>query len=245
MREQIRRLLNWRTAFGELFIVIIGVLIALSVDSWWDARSDRLEEAEHLAALKTEMEHNLVALYTTIARAKLLSDSTRELIKIVEGARDVPPNEVLIELTWLAFSLAQFSPQFTAYENLLSTGGVRLITDRTLKIELAQFKSAVEGLKFLDYQADQWNFFIGSWVIENLQLDWLPAHYRLENQLPEPQTLSDWNAVIKDQEFKGILINRLIVFDDFEIGLDRIRPSAEALAVKLGVDVNEVEQRVD
>ena len=88
MREQIRRFLNWRTAFAELLIVIVGVLIALSVDSWWEERSDRIEEAEHLAALRMETEQNLAELYRSFARLELLSDSTRELIKIVEGARD-------------------------------------------------------------------------------------------------------------------------------------------------------------
>jgi len=245
VREQIRRFLNWRTAIAELLIVIFGVLIALSVDSWWEERSDRLEEAEHLAALMIETEQNLVELYTSLERLELLSGSTRELINIVEGARDVPPNDVLIELTWLAFSMAQFNPQLTAYENLLSSGNVRLITNDALRMELARFKSQVEGLKLLDMQVDQWNLIIQPWVVENLQLDWLPASYRVESQLPEPKMHTDWNAVIRNQEFKGILISRVVTFDDFKLGLDRIRPSLEALAANLGVDTNAVEQRME
>ena len=242
MREDIRRLLNWRTAFGELLIVIIGVLVALSVNSWWEDRTDRLEEAEHLAALKSEAEQNLVELYGTLAELERLTESTRELIIIVEGVQDVPSNQTLVDLTWNAFSFVQFDPQFTAYDNLLSTGSVRLLTNETLKLELARFRSTAEGLKLLDWQLDQWSRVIQPWAIKNLQLDWLPDRYRRDNRVPEPRVLSDWEAILKDQEFKGIVINRLIAFVDFKVGLDQIRPAAEALATSLGVDVEKVRE---
>ena len=40
--------LDWSYAIGELFIVIIGVLVALVIDQWND---DRLERAEENAIL--------------------------------------------------------------------------------------------------------------------------------------------------------------------------------------------------
>jgi len=118
VREQIQRIMNWRTALGELIIVIVGVLMALAIDSWWEDRENRLEEAEHLAVLKIEAEQNLAELYATLVGLERLTESTRKLIRIVEGVQEAPPHETLVDLTWNAFSFRQFNPQFTAYDNL-------------------------------------------------------------------------------------------------------------------------------
>jgi len=244
VREQILRFLNWRTALGELIIVIVGVLIALSVDSWWEGRANRLEEAEHLVALRAEAEQNLAQLYVKIAGVERFTESTRTLIRILEGHQKAPSPDALVELTWSSFSFQEYVPQFTAYDNLLSTGSVRLLSDEKLKIELARFKATAEGLNQLDWQQDQWNEIIQPWVIENLQLDWLPESYRREHQVPDPRVLTDWEVVLNDPEFKGIVVSRLIAFADFKLGLNRILPAAEALAASLGVDIVSVRENV-
>lgn len=240
MKEQIRRLLNWQTNFGELAIVIVGVLIALTVDSWWEERENRLEEAAHISALGVEAEQNLVELYAKLAETKKYMASTRALIEIVEGSRKVPPSETLVELIWESFSFVSFDPRLTAYTNLLSTGGIRLLHDEKLKRDLARFRATVDGLQRMDWQQDQWNLLIQPWVVMNLELDWLPETYRIERQLPDPAVLTDWTAVLNDREFKGIVINRLVAFDDYMLGLNSILPTAEALAVRLGVNVEKI-----
>jgi len=243
VKEQVRHLLNYRTAFGDLIIVIVGVLIALAVDSWWEERENRLEEAAHVAALKAEAEQNLVELYATVADIERYTASTRALIEIVEGSREVPPSETLVELTWESFSYGAFDPQFTAYDNLLGTGGTRLLSDEKLKRDLARFRASVDGLTRLDWVLDQWNRQIQPWVVMNLELDWLPETYRNERQLPDPAVPTNWAAVLNDREFKGIVINRLIAFDDYMLGLSRIVPVAEALADRLGVNVEEIRDK--
>ena len=41
VRQTFQRIFGWSMPFGELVIVVVGVLIALGVDSWWDERQER------------------------------------------------------------------------------------------------------------------------------------------------------------------------------------------------------------
>jgi hypothetical protein len=42
---------RWRSAAGELALVVVGVLIALAVDSWRGDRNDRERERAYLRQL--------------------------------------------------------------------------------------------------------------------------------------------------------------------------------------------------
>jgi len=59
VKTLLNREVGWRGALGELVIVIVGVIIALGVDSWWSDRQDRVAEKGHLEALQSEFTENL------------------------------------------------------------------------------------------------------------------------------------------------------------------------------------------
>ncbi|MGB5269500.1 MAG: DUF6090 family protein, partial [Eudoraea sp.] len=46
-------------AFGEIILVVIGILIALQINNWNEERKDRRLEKEYIARLKGEMLKNL------------------------------------------------------------------------------------------------------------------------------------------------------------------------------------------
>ena len=46
-------------AIGEIFLVVIGILIALSINNWNDNRKECLEENELLTQLQSEFTNNL------------------------------------------------------------------------------------------------------------------------------------------------------------------------------------------
>ena len=50
--------LGWGYAIGELIIVVAGVLIALATDAWNDDRLNRLEEAELVERLISDLERD-------------------------------------------------------------------------------------------------------------------------------------------------------------------------------------------
>ena len=47
--------INWGQAAGEAVLILLGVLLALAADTWWEARSERRTEREYLNALAIEL----------------------------------------------------------------------------------------------------------------------------------------------------------------------------------------------
>ena len=45
MNEEANRLrVNWRQAIAEVSMIMVGILGALAIDSWWDERAERSAE---------------------------------------------------------------------------------------------------------------------------------------------------------------------------------------------------------
>ena len=48
--------INWRYALGELAIVVVGILIAVSVNAWWGSRQDAAPEQAYLQQLASDLD---------------------------------------------------------------------------------------------------------------------------------------------------------------------------------------------
>ena len=51
---------NWPSAIGELFVIVVGVLIALAIDQWNADRLERLEEVDAISRILVDLQTDLV-----------------------------------------------------------------------------------------------------------------------------------------------------------------------------------------
>ena len=55
-----------RYAFGEVILVVIGILIALQVNNWNEYRKEKVEEKKILLSLHNEISNNLESLQVLV-----------------------------------------------------------------------------------------------------------------------------------------------------------------------------------
>ncbi len=51
--------MTWKHAVGEVFLIVVGITIALAVNGWYSERTDRVSEAEYLARLRVDLQTDL------------------------------------------------------------------------------------------------------------------------------------------------------------------------------------------
>jgi hypothetical protein len=137
--ERMRRTRVLRRAAAEFVAITAGVLVALTIDSAWNARADRISERQYLglvvAEARSNVERNQIALAQAdsatgrldrarrIAAMGLPADSAGAFLVSLERATSfVPPNLV----------------SRSVVEDLVSTGNIRLIEDPTLRIAILE-----------------------------------------------------------------------------------------------------------
>lgn len=120
-------------AIGEILLVVIGILIALQVDTWNERRIDREAEKVILENLQQEFQINLKMLDSTIALTKGSIHSSLMLMELFGE-----PSTELVganpdSLIYNSTSFFRFVPTQNTLLDLLQSGRLQLISNKALK----------------------------------------------------------------------------------------------------------------
>jgi hypothetical protein len=129
---------RWRWLVGEVLVVIIGVLAALSIEQTWSDRLDRQLELEYLKTIRTAVQADIdYVTETAQKRLKLKMDAIDAIGPVVRGFAPIP-DDVGFFLTNVGMAaVAGISPTHVVrrgvFDDLISTGNLRLITDSQIR----------------------------------------------------------------------------------------------------------------
>jgi hypothetical protein len=134
-------------AVGEILLVVIGILIALQVDSWNETRKDQLRVRSHLEELKIELSNDLTRLEEIMTRFEELDEAGLYLNKFLTESLDETDTLKLTESYLRAGHLAYFGVTAAAYNNLVSSGDINHIENDSIKRLLGVLHSDDEWSK--------------------------------------------------------------------------------------------------
>ena len=140
----------------EFTVVVLGILGALAVDSWWDGVQERKVESEYLLRLCSDLQLSRDSLVTDIALGRRRADSTRLVLNELRTGPNPGGAELLRKAIGLATYISIWFPFHTTYEELHSTGNLALITNEVLRADLGAYDRLVEDNADLDDFAEKW-----------------------------------------------------------------------------------------
>jgi len=135
-------------AIGEIFLVVIGILIALQINNWNEDRKDRKAETQALIDLKIKFDRNQERLEFLSnkkqqkenegrAYLNIITDST---IPLAEKIKTKPPSP--FKMLW--------STTNAVLNGLLSTGDLGKIQNDSLKYHLTYWSDKVDNWNELE-----------------------------------------------------------------------------------------------
>jgi len=120
---------------GEIFLVVIGILLALQVNNWNEARLEKESEIENLIEIRTGLIGDLGDLIENTEVHQYAAQSCQILIQNLE--QNLPYHDSLdIHFGQLA-TLTFFNSRSGAYE-ALKEKGLELIKNKTLRAKIIQ-----------------------------------------------------------------------------------------------------------
>ncbi|UAM99080.1 hypothetical protein K8354_04445 [Polaribacter litorisediminis] len=132
----------FKYAIGEILLVIIGILIAVSINGWNEDRKLAIEEQSLLKDLKQEMDLNLKTLKIVIAQHEESLEAAEEMMILFKDrdAFNKMPTKTFSELTWKMEKNSTYDPQNGILNSLINSGRLSLFSNKELKYLLASFK---------------------------------------------------------------------------------------------------------
>lgn len=133
-------------AFGEILLLVIGILIALQINDWYQQRLDRQTESEYLVSMHRDLTKDIRELRAAIkGNESLLAGLNDTLLLLAEPRDDDAWRRDLyihgLKYTYW-FIVAEFSRLTMA--QLQYSGGMRLITNTQLRESMIAYEQGLE-----------------------------------------------------------------------------------------------------
>jgi len=123
-------------AIGEIFLVVIGILIALQVNNWNQDLKDRREENRLLNAIQLDLERDIQQLNNIINQARLRQAQADTILAIMY--KNTTPNQsefLRLNRASIAFE-NHFSVNSGTFDESQSAGSVKLIEDDDIRQQI-------------------------------------------------------------------------------------------------------------
>ena len=135
----------FKYALGEIILVVIGILLALQINTWNENRKASIEEQKILKALQSDFKLSKLRIEETLIMQNKVMTSSSKLIAIHEQQNESDYHYLDTHLDSLDFLISygtswyRAEPVTGAYKSLISAGKIDLIRNEDLRYVLAQF----------------------------------------------------------------------------------------------------------
>ncbi len=202
--------IEWKRLITEGTVIVVSILLAFTIDAWWDERQQTRDAADQVARVVAELRANVA----------LLEDQDRNLGRAIEVAGDFlklfgpePAPTELLEIAALLegiYSVPTFSLERSASANFLSSGQLtesqwaefRTSLANTLSSATTAESSSLELRQMRPEIANRMQLYVSG-------LDLVRAHPLMKDYQPSRFT-SDTHGLLSDMQFEGFISNYTI-----------------------------------
>ena len=181
-------------AIGEILLVVIGILIALQINSWNENRKERVEEQKILKALQSDFIFNKKELYQNIEETGQTVDRTQDIIEVFTN-RSYVDRIAADSLVGEMINYSTFHPSDGTLGEVINSGRLKILKNDVLRDKLSNWNSLV-----LDVTEDEvyMRNFIDTYI-EPLQLE--TTAYRKETAFERSGT-----HLFEDPKFENVVV---------------------------------------
>ena len=134
-------------AIGEIVLVVIGILIALSINNWNSNRIDRNKESLYLRNIERDLKQQLKSIDTQMRYEYSIIEIAKPLIVYYKIHHKFKVDSTFTASIGRLTGRMTFVKNNPTYIELLSSGNIDIITNDSLKNELINYYQQTERME--------------------------------------------------------------------------------------------------
>lgn len=128
---------DWFSVGVELFVLVLGIVLALQASNWANQRRDRADERDYLRRLLDDNAANRAIIEHGLERNRRTAELARSLSEALASDREPDPQAMTLVLCkW--FVQPALHLQQSTYAEMVSSGKLLLLRDQRLRAQLAE-----------------------------------------------------------------------------------------------------------
>ena len=202
----------FKYAFGEIILVVIGILIALQLNNYNDSLNQNDFEQKALLNLKSDFEYNQTELNKSIAELKDIK--TNSLIVLNNTGSKYKASFHIDSLLQTIGSVPKFYPQNGFLLDLINSGNLGILKNDILRNKLSSWIPTLETLKDREKSAIKFSDDLVRYIIKNGS--WLNSDEKTNDDdiaklnFPKSGFEINNNDLLNEIEFENIIENQMV-----------------------------------
>lgn len=239
-----RRRLRW--FFAEIAVVVVGILLALGLQSWWQTREDDTRGAAYQIQVLADVKKTHATYQKAIATDTHLREVTARLIEALHTKEALQSEDAMPWLEWRSGWFADPRPIVGNVYALIDTGDIQLIPNPRVRAAIIEYASILKGsIDDIDGQPDRMRRANDS---EFLRFEEVGLPPRMDdvsdigkydgNQLKDYRMLyiAAWPALRQDPQYRNVQNLRILAYDNMTSYHKEILAASEKLIAILEAD---------
>jgi len=204
-------------AIGEIVLVVIGILIALQINTWNDQRKQENEEKQALVNIKQDFSYNKKLLQEVLTDTDEGIQSCLNVLKYT-GNKPKPEREQYFDSLLNKVSITPYYyPRNGFLDDLINSGKLSLFKNVDLRNRLSSWKPMVDRLQERYNELNDYQHVMNDFIIEHGC--WLNADevITIERsvQFPKSGFDKDNRDLLGYIEFENLIENNAIYLDNY------------------------------
>ena len=147
MADDNRPLQYARYAIGEIVLVVIGILIALQINTWNQDRIEKRKEQSVLRSLHKTFSANLENLNFVMILSQRSFDSSKQLLTLIEPNAAGYSTTYIDSLVGEMINYSTYDPSTGAVDNIINSGKLNIIQNEVLKSNISDWSGMLDDTK--------------------------------------------------------------------------------------------------
>lgn len=134
-------------AFGEIFLVVIGILLALQINNWNEQRKMNIKEAIYLNGLKADLEKSKTALTRVIKKTDRVAKTVDTLVIMIKKNGESLTLIQIDSLTSSSTGFTVFMPSEGVINDIIGSGKLDMINNNELRKKIASWEADLRMIR--------------------------------------------------------------------------------------------------
>ena len=219
-------------AIGEIFLVVIGILIALQLNNLNENRKTHEKEHQYLIALQGELESNIEEITSEKAGLNSSLESQRKIIKIISNRIDTISEIHLSNLFNSAFSRESSVSYINGvFTELLNSGNLNTISNDSIRFSITSWEGIMIGIRNQENEYNTCRNKITDFLIDSGDFKGVMDDNSVSEWVEMEKSDNNSNkSLLKVQKFENLIAYQIVL----GVVLDELRYS------KLENEINEL-----
>jgi competence protein ComGC len=127
----------FKYAIGEIVLVVIGILIALSINNWNKQNEDRKLEKRYISELMLDLQKDSIFISESRQKSYQQMESKNKLAQFFEG-QQFTEDSLVVYFSSQWKPVPKFNPITTTLDELKSTGNIRVFQNSSIRRKILE-----------------------------------------------------------------------------------------------------------